>query len=92
MEAVFSMVRKICGKQLGDPMEYLNLNLAIWRMFMNTTLRAAVHLGKDYDMNLRFVRNYLWKTTGQLFRETEKLVSGQTETAGLSVIDFQDLR
>ena len=43
-------------------------------------------------MNLRFVKNYLWKTTGQLFRETEKLVSGQTETAGLSVVDFQDLR
>ena len=61
MEAVFSIVRKIYGKQLGDPMEDLNVNLAIWRMFMNTTLRAAVHLGKDYDMNLRFVKNYLWK-------------------------------
>ena len=61
-------------------------------MFMNTTLRAAVHLGKDSDMNLRFVKNYLWKTTGQLFRGTEKLISGQTETAGISLIDFQDLR
>ena len=30
-------------------------------MFMNTTLRAWVPLGKDYDMNLRFVKNYLWK-------------------------------
>ena len=29
-----------------DPMKDLNVNLAIWRMFMNTTLRAAVHLGK----------------------------------------------
>ena len=38
------------------------------------------------------MKNYFWKTTGQLFRETEKLVSGQTETAGISVIDFQDLR
>ena len=54
---------------------------------MNTTLRAAVHLGQDYDANLRDV-----KTAGQLFRETEKLVSCQTETAGISVIDFQDLR
>ena len=65
-------------------MEDLNVNLAIWRMFMNTTLRAAVHLGKDYDTNLRFVKNYLWKTTGQLVRETEKLISGQTETTGKS--------
>ena len=30
MEAVFSMVRKICGKQAGDPVEDLNVNLAIW--------------------------------------------------------------
>ena len=92
LEAVFSMVRKIYGKQPGDPTEDLNVNLTIWGMFMNTTLRAAVHLGKYYDMNLRFVKNYLWKTTGQFFRETEKLISGHSETAGISVIDFQDLR
>ena len=41
----------------------------IWGMFMNSTLRAAVHLGKDYDLNLRFVKNYLWKTTGQLWSD-----------------------
>ena len=46
MEAVFSMVRKICGKQPSDPVEDLKVNLVIWRKFMNTTLRAAVHLGK----------------------------------------------
>ena len=92
MEAVFSMVRKIYGKQPGDPMEDLNVNLAIWGMFMNTTLRAAVHLGKVYDMNLRFVKNYLWKTTGQHFRETEKLISGQTETTGISLVNFQEMR
>ena len=80
------------GRQLGDPMNDLDVNLAIWRMFMNTTLRAAVHLGKDYDANLRCVKNHLWKTAGQLFRETEKLVSCQTETTGVNVIDFQDKR
>ena len=92
VEAVFSMVRKIDGKQPGDPMEDLNENLAIWRMFMNTTLRAAVHLGKDHDMNLRFVKKYLWKKRRQRFRETEKLISGQTETTGISLINFQDSR
>ena len=70
----------------------LNVNFAIWRMFMNTTLRAATHLGKDYDMNLRYVKNDLWKTTGQLFRETEKLISGQTENTDISLINYQDLR
>ena len=43
-------------------------------------------------MNLRFVKNYLWKTRAQFFRETEKLNSGDTETAGISLINFQDLR
>ena len=30
MEAVFPMVRKIYGRQPGDPMKDLNVNLAIW--------------------------------------------------------------
>ena len=51
LEAVFRMARKIHGKPLGDRMEDLNVNLAIWRVFKNTTFRAAVHLGKDYDTN-----------------------------------------
>ena len=76
----------------GDPMEDLNVNQAIWRMFTNTTLRAAVRLGQDCDMNLRFVKSYLWKTTGQLSSETEKLISGQTESTGIRLIIFQDLR
>ena len=59
---------------------------------MNTTHRAAVHLGEDYDTNLRYVKIYLWKTTGQLFRETEMPISCQTETTGISLINFQDLR
>ena len=57
---------------------------------MNATLRAAIHLGIDYDTNVRFEKNYLWKTTGQLFRETEKLSSDQTETAGIRLNNFQD--
>ena len=68
IEAVFSIVREIHGRQPGDPMQDLDVNLAISEMLMNTTLRAAVHLGKDHDMNLRFVKNHLWKTAGQLFR------------------------
>ena len=46
MEVVFSTVRKIYGRLPGDPVEDLNVNLAIWRMFMNSTVRAAVHLGR----------------------------------------------
>ena len=92
MEAVFSTVRKIYGKQPGDPVEDFNVNLAICGMLMNTTLRAAVHSAEDYDTKLQFVKNYLWKTTRQLFKETEKLISGQTTSTGISLINFQDLR
>ena len=58
-------------------MKDLDVNLAIWKIFVNATLQAAVHLGKDHDANLRCVEDHLWKTAGQLFRETEKLVSGR---------------
>ena len=44
LQILLSMVRKIYGKPLGDFMEDLNVNLAIWGMFMNTTLQAAVYL------------------------------------------------
>ena len=71
-EAVFSMVRKIYGKQPGDLMKDLNVNLAIWWMFMNTTLRAAIHFGKDFDTNLHYAKNHLWNSLGQIFLWNKK--------------------
>ena len=91
-EAVFDMVRKIYGRPSDDPMEDLDVNMAIWRVFMNATLQTAVHLGSDHDVNLGHVKNSLWRSTGQLFGETEKLISGQTNTTGISLIDSKDLR
>ena len=72
MEDVFSMVRKIYGKEPGDPVEDLNANLAIWRMFTNTTLRAAVQIGKDYDTNLRFVEKFSVENNGTAFQRNRK--------------------
>ena len=59
---------------------------------MNATLKAAVHLRNDHDVNLRHVKNSFWRSTGQLFREREKLISGHTETTGVSLTDSEDLR
>ena len=59
---------------------------------MTTTLRAAVHRGRDYEVNSRYVKNHHWKTAGQLFRKIEKLVRSRTETADISLINFQDIR
>ena len=59
---------------------------------MNATLGAAIHLGNDHDLNLRNVQNSSWITTGQFFGDTEKLISGQTETTGFRLIDSKDLK
>ena len=89
-EAVFSIMRRICGREHDDPMDDLDVNMAIWGIFLNATLRAAVHLGQDYEANLRYVKNHLWNSVGQFFNETGKLVSEQKEITGVSTIKFKD--
>ena len=73
-------------------MEDLDVNVAIWRVLMNATLKAAIHLRNNHDVNWRYVKNYCWRSTGQLFREIENLISCQTETSSISLIDSEDLR
>ena len=59
-EAIFSIVRNISGRgrEHDDPMDDLDVNMTMWCIFLNTTLRAAVHLGQDYEANSRFVKNH----------------------------------
>ena len=64
-EAVFSIVRGIYGREHEDPMNDLDVNMAIWGISLNATLRAAVHLGQDCEVNLRHVKNNLWNSVGQ---------------------------
>ena len=72
MEAVFSIVRNIKGREHDDPVDDLDVNAAIWGIFLNTTFQAAVHLGQDYEANVRYVKNHFWSSVGQLFNETGK--------------------
>ena len=65
-EAVFSIVKKIYERTLDDLVSDLDVNEAIWGIFLNTTLKAAVHLGQDYAATLRFVKKHLWNSVGQL--------------------------
>ena len=55
---------------------------------MSVTRQAAVHLGPDYSMNLRSVKNQSSKSVVQLFRTTERLIKEQTETTGVSTINW----
>ena len=92
VNAVYDMVRKVYERPAGDPVDDLDVNVAIWGIFMNATLRAATHLGNDHDVNLRNVKNSSWRSTGELFGYIEKFISGQTETASINLIDSKDLR
>ena len=64
-EAVFSIVRRIYGREHDDPMNGSDVNMAILGIFLNATLRAAVHLGQDHEVNLRYVKKNLWNSVGQ---------------------------
>ena len=89
-EAVFSIVRKIYGREHDDPADDMDVNMAIWGIFLNTILQAAVHLGQGNNHNLRFVQNHLWNSVGQLSNEAGKLFGEQEETTGVSIMKFKD--
>ena len=65
---------------------------------MNTTLRAAVHLGKDCDTNLHYAKNHIWDSVGQLFGDLKRLVCEQPEIlspktpeiVGVKIIYFEE--
>ena len=84
MDKVYSIVRKTYDRGPMDEME------AFLRMFMNTTLQAAVHLSLNNDQNFRFVKNYFWSSLKKLFKETEKLIKNQKEITGVSMIDHEE--
>ena len=87
-EAVFSIVRGIYGREHDGPVNDLDVNMGSWSIFLNATLRAAFHLGQDYEVNLRYVKHNLWNSVGQLFRETGRLISEQNEITGASIVKF----
>ena len=89
-EAVFSIVREIYGREHDDPMDDLDVNMASWCIFLNATLRAAVHLGQDCEADIRYVKNHLWNCVRQLFNEIGKLIGEQTEITVVNTTKFED--
>ena len=78
-EAVFSIVRVIFGRGHDDTMDDLDVNAAIWCIFLNATLRAAVHLGQVHEANLRYVKNHFWNSVGHVINENDELIGEQKE-------------
>ena len=68
LETVFSIVRDIYGRENDDPTNDLDENIAIWCIFLNTTLRAAVHLGQDHGANLHYVKNHILEQCGTVIQ------------------------
>ena len=77
MDKLCSIVRKTFDGGPTDEMDDFNVNAAIWGMFMNTALQAAVHLGQDYDLNLRFVKYHFWSSL-------------KSRTRRISMIDYEE--
>ena len=79
MNKVFSIVGQASGRSPTDDLKDLDVNTAIWCIFMSVTLQAAaVHLGKDYTENLRSTKNQPLKSLKQFFQVTERLITDQT--------------
>ena len=54
----------IYGREHDDPMDDLDVTMAIEGIFLKTSLRAAVRLGQDHEANLRYVQNHFWVSVG----------------------------
>ena len=72
-------------------MKNVNVNKAIWSVFLSVTLQPAVHLGKDCTEHLRSTMHQPLKSLRQLFQVTERLITDQTEITGLTTIDWQQI-
>ena len=77
--------------------ERLECEFATWWMFMNTTLQAGVHLGKDCDTNLRHREepslNSLWQwldRTKTYQWSIRNPWSTNTRDRGLKTIEFEE--
>ena len=87
MDKVFSLVRKMYGYSPNDEMEGISVNGATWSIFMSATLRAALTLGNNYTEILTTIKTE--KSLRQLFHITQDLVLEQTETTGITTIDWE---
>ena len=68
-------------------MKNLDVNTAIWSIFLSVTLQAAFHFGIDHTENLRSTKNQPKNFLRQLFQVTQKLITDQTEIIGTTTVD-----
>ena len=72
---VNDQVQKKQKQSSKDTMQKNDKHSVIWRMFMSSTLRASVFMGKNYSDNWHSIKNTEYLTMKQMFDISEKLVS-----------------
>ena len=72
-------MRQTLGRQPDDDMLEIDVNMVISCIFMSATMKAAVHLGQDYEENLRTTRNTDFDKIPNLFDMSWKLIGDQNQ-------------
>ena len=83
LESVNDQVRKRQKQSWKDATEDSDEHSVIWRMFMSSTLRASVFMGKNYSDDWHSIKNTKDLTMKQMFDISSKLVSEQDEIHGV---------
>ena len=52
----------------------IDIDAMIWRIFMSATIKAAVHLGQDYQENLRTTKKKDFEKVKPLFEISQTLI------------------
>ena len=70
-------------------MERININATIWGSFMNASMKAAVHVGTDYEAIVPVTRTPEFSEIRPSFSLTQKeVLDQQNEIFGISTIDW----
>ena len=57
-------------------LEALKTNVLIWRMFMSSSMKAAIHLGPNYLAKMEIYKNTNFEEIQSLFNITHKIDIG----------------
>ena len=82
MTKVFHFLHKKLGITAGYStfsMETFKTNVQIWRMFMSSSMKAAIHLGPNYLANLEVYKKTNFEEIQSLFKITQRLILEHSE-------------
>ena len=89
VEKTYSYVRRKLGRPQDDKMERINTNAMICGSFMDASMKAAVHVGIDYEAIVRVTRTPEFSEIRPSLSLTQKeVVDQQNEIFGIATIDW----